>query len=113
MIKISISVVFAGCHWNNIAFDSDKIPVQSRQIMDTNSQIDNTKEGFQDDSLKFPFKLKPEGLQSKAYQSSAFQTIYLTIIAIPELIHLATQGKKPGLIGEPQRMSLDGQSVMS
>ena len=56
MIKILISVVFAGCHWNNIAFDSDKIPVQSRQIMDTNSQIDNTKEGFQDDSLNCNLK---------------------------------------------------------
>ena len=53
MIKILISVVFAGCHWNNIAFDSDKIPAQSRQIMDTNSQIDNTKEGFQDDFMNF------------------------------------------------------------
>ena len=29
--------------------------------------------------------------------SSAFQTIYLTVIAIPELIHLATQGKIPEL----------------
>ena len=38
-------------------------------------------------------KLKPERWHLKAYQSSAFQTIYLTIIAIPELIHLATQGK--------------------
>ena len=82
-----MSVVIASSYWYNIAFDSYKVSFESRQIMDAYPQTNHTKESFPIDITCLYSHIRNLNI------SSAFQTIYLTVIAIPELIHLATQGK--------------------